>query len=184
LTLLVIHVKILLRKKDERDTTWQPSEGRARRAKHLPGGAGKTRGSDAPNDQFNRNWTILSFSSPGISAVQKTKQGSKWVILPGRRRTMKDQPVFRDERTITIEHSSYRWGYFVITYGLLLIIAFRAFIYKESNWDLMALVILSGLITTAYQGLHKILSRRWIYLFSVTLLIAAVIAVVVGFLLK
>ena len=97
---------------------------------------------------------------------------------------MKDQPVLRDERTITIEHSSYRWGYFVVTYGLLLIIAFRAFIYKESNWDLMALVILSGLITTAYQGLHKILSRRWVYFFSVTLLIAAVVAVVVGFLLK
>jgi uncharacterized membrane protein HdeD (DUF308 family) len=97
---------------------------------------------------------------------------------------MNNQPVLRDERTITIEHSSYRWGYFVITYGLLLIIGLRAFIYKESNWDLMALVILSGLITTAYQALHKILSRRWAYLFSVTLIVAAVVAVVIGFLLK
>ena len=97
---------------------------------------------------------------------------------------MKDQPIQRDERTIAIENASYRWGYLAVTHGLLLIIAFRAFFYNQSNWDLMALVILSGLITTLYQGLNQIFTRRWAYLFTATLIIAAVVAAAIMFLLK
>jgi hypothetical protein len=95
---------------------------------------------------------------------------------------IKDQPVIRDERTLFVENSSYRWGYLVVAYGILLIIAIRAFLFKESHWDLMALVVLSGLITTAYQGIHRILSRHWVYLFLVTLLVAAALAVGIAFL--
>jgi hypothetical protein len=95
-----------------------------------------------------------------------------------------DQPVLRDERTISIENTSYRWGYLVVTYGLLMIVAFRAFYFKQSNWDLMALVILSGIVTTAYQGFHQMFTRHWIYFFAVILLIAAAVAVLIAVLLK
>jgi uncharacterized membrane protein HdeD (DUF308 family) len=90
---------------------------------------------------------------------------------------MKDQPILHDERTVTIENASYRLGYMVLSYGLLFIVAFRAFFYHESNWDLMALVILTGLATNAYQGFHQILSKRWVYLFAITAIIAAVVAI-------
>ena len=90
---------------------------------------------------------------------------------------MKDQPILHDERTVALENASYRLGYMVLSYGLLFIVAFRAFFYNESNWDLMALLILTGLATTAYQGFHKILSKRWVYLFVITAVIAAVAAI-------
>lgn len=97
---------------------------------------------------------------------------------------MKDQVVFRDERTITVENASYRWGYLVVTYGLLIMIAFRAFFFKQSNWDLLALVILSGLVTTAYQGSHHIFTRRWMVVFTLTILVAAVVATLVAIVIK
>lgn len=97
---------------------------------------------------------------------------------------MKDTPVFKDERSIAVENASYRWGYFVLTYGLLIIVAIRAFFFNESNWDLMALVIISGLVTTAFQGYHQLFTRRWIYLFGLTLVIAAGVAALVVFVLK
>ncbi len=97
---------------------------------------------------------------------------------------MKDQPVFRDERTISIENASYRWGYLVVSYGLLILIAFRGFFYKESNWDLMALVIISGFVATAYQGFHQMFTRRSIYLFGAIFLIGAVLAALIAFVLR
>ena len=70
-------------------------------------------------------------------------------------------PVVRDERTLVVENASYRLAYQVVTFGLLLDVAFRAFALKQSNWDLFALVILGGLVTTVYQGANKVLTRRW-----------------------
>ena len=94
---------------------------------------------------------------------------------------MKDQPVFRDERTVTVENASYRWGYLVVTYGLLILIALRAFFFKQSNWDLMALVVLSGLVTSVYQGAHRIFTRRWVVVVALTVLMAAIVAALVAF---
>jgi hypothetical protein len=90
---------------------------------------------------------------------------------------MKEQPILHDERTVTIENASYRLGYMVLSYGLLFIVAFRAFFHNESSWDLMALIILTGLATTVYQGFHRILSGRQAYLFAMTAVIAAVAAI-------
>ena len=53
--------------------------------------------------------------------------------------------VHRDERTTAVENASYRWAYLVLSFGLLLIVAFRSFVYGESAWDLLALVVLGGL---------------------------------------
>jgi hypothetical protein len=90
---------------------------------------------------------------------------------------MKDQPVLHDERTVMVENASYRLGFMILSYGLLIIVALRGFFYKESNWDLMALVILAGGFTTAYQGFHQIFSKRWVYVFAITAIIAVVVAV-------
>jgi len=94
---------------------------------------------------------------------------------------MKDQSVIRDERTVTVENSSYRWSYLLLSFGLLAIVAYRGFVWRESSWDLLALVVLGGLVTTFYQGVHRILSRRWVVVAITTGLVATAIAVAIAF---
>lgn len=89
---------------------------------------------------------------------------------------MNGSNVVRDERTLAVENASFRWAYFFTTYGLLAAVAYRAFALKESSWDLLALVIASGALTTGYQGLHKVLTRRWV----VSALVATLAAIVVA----
>ena len=91
---------------------------------------------------------------------------------------MKDQTIIRDERTITVENSSYRWGYLLLSYGLLVVVAYRSFIWRQSSWDLLALVVLGGVVTTLYQWTHRVLSRHWVIVTIVAALLAAVVAVV------
>ena len=95
---------------------------------------------------------------------------------------MKNQSVIRDERTITIENASYRWAYLLLSFGLLVIVAYRGYAQQESNWDLLALVLLGGLVTTLYQGIHRVLSRRWALVAAMTVLVAAVVALATIFL--
>jgi hypothetical protein len=92
---------------------------------------------------------------------------------------MKNTSVIRDERTTAVENASYRLGYTLLAYGLLLIVAYRGFAMQESNWDLMALIILSGLVTTFYQGIHRILSRRWAWLAVGTMIVAGIVAALI-----
>lgn len=93
---------------------------------------------------------------------------------------MKDQSIIRDERTIVVENASYRWAYLLLSFGLLVIVAYRGFARRESSWDLLALVVLSGLVTTLYQGAHKVLSRRWALVAITTALVAAGIALAIA----
>ena len=46
--------------------------------------------------------------------------------------------VQRDERTTAIENASYRWAYLFLSFGLLLVVAYRSFARQESPWDLGA----------------------------------------------
>lgn len=90
---------------------------------------------------------------------------------------MKTDDVVRDERTISIENSSYRWAYLLLSFGLLATIAYRSRVGHESNWDLMALVIAAGMIATLHQAFHRVLTRRWALVSAATLVIAAVVAI-------
>ena len=89
---------------------------------------------------------------------------------------MSDQTVMRDERTISVENSGYRWAYLFLTFGLLVVVAYRGFVGRESSWDLLALIVLSGLVTLLYQGIHRVLSRRWAWVTLATVLAAAGLA--------
>jgi 1,4-dihydroxy-2-naphthoate octaprenyltransferase len=95
---------------------------------------------------------------------------------------MTDQPVNRDERTVVIENASYRLAYLVISFGVLVSVAYRSFILKQSNWDLLALVVLGGVTATLYQGAHKVLSRRWMLATVITVMAAGLIAFVIALL--
>ena len=93
---------------------------------------------------------------------------------------MNNKSVTRDERTSVVENTSYRIAYLVMSFGLLGIVAYRGFFLQQSSWDLLALVILGGLTATMYQGINKVLSRRWIMTTLAILVIAGLLAVVIG----
>ncbi len=92
---------------------------------------------------------------------------------------MNGSHVDRDERTLAVENTSFRWAYLFMTYGLLAIVAYRAFALKESSWDLLALVVASGVLTTGYQGFRRVLTRRWVVTAVVATLVAAAVAALV-----
>jgi vacuolar-type H+-ATPase subunit I/STV1 len=86
-----------------------------------------------------------------------------------------------DQRHITSE-ASYRMGYLFISFGLLLVVAYRSFMNNESPWDLLGLVIGSGIVCGAYQWHHKALSARLAATFLLTFILSAVLAALVVFL--
>jgi hypothetical protein len=69
--------------------------------------------------------------------------------------------VDRDERTIAVENASYRWAYQLLSFGILVVVAYRSFVFGESAWDLFALVIASGLVPLFYQGSNQALPADW-----------------------
>jgi hypothetical protein len=90
---------------------------------------------------------------------------------------MNNQSVTRDERTAAVENTSYRIAYLVISFGLLVCIAYRGFVLQQSSWDLLGLVILGGVTATIYQGTNKVLSRYSIWATLATLVIAGALAI-------
>src|ERR1017187_3122609 len=91
---------------------------------------------------------------------------------------MTARPVERDERTIAIENEAYRLSYLVLSFGVLTIIAFRAFVRGEACWDLFALVVIGGSVNSAYRAWKQTLFTSWIVITLVTMVAAAVVAVI------
>jgi len=89
---------------------------------------------------------------------------------------MNKQSITCDERTVGVENVSYRYAYLVMSFGLLISVAYRSFVLQQSNWDLLALVILGGITATLYQKYQNILSRRWKLATIATVVIAGFIA--------
>jgi len=93
---------------------------------------------------------------------------------------MKNQIITHDERTTMVENASYRLAYLVMSFGSLLIVAYRGFVMKQTSWDLLVLVIVGGVVATLYQGTHQIISRRTfigiIVLSVITMIIASLFA--------
>ncbi len=71
-------------------------------------------------------------------------------------------PAERDERTVAVENASYRWSYLVLSFGILILVAYRGLVKHENAWDLLLLVIVGGSVGTIYQGRHRVLTRHWV----------------------
>jgi hypothetical protein len=99
---------------------------------------------------------------------------------------MKDQPVIRDERYYAVENASYRIGFIILMYGLMVLIIIRSIAFQESNWDLFALIIISSFAATIYQFAKKIIvfSWRYVYISIAAAVLAALLAFGIGLLLK
>jgi hypothetical protein len=86
----------------------------------------------------------------------------------------------RDERTVAVENAGYRWSSLTLSYGLLIIVAVRAFARGEQPWDLLALVVLAGAVHAAYQASRQVLQRRWVLASALSFVAAAVLALVIA----
>lgn len=92
---------------------------------------------------------------------------------------MTANPVPRDERTIVVEHASYRLAYLFLSNGLLVLVGYRSFVRGESSWDLFALIILGGLVATGYQASRHVLGWRWAKVTLLTMVLAALLAIAI-----
>lgn len=88
--------------------------------------------------------------------------------------------LMRDERELTVDHAADRLSYLVLSFGLLVVVAWRSLALGEASWDLLALVLLGGFAGTAYRLRERAVSRRWWTLAVLTGALALGLAVVVA----
>jgi hypothetical protein len=86
-----------------------------------------------------------------------------------------------DKRPATV-NASYRWAYMVLVFGVLASVAYRGFVFQQQSWDLLALVVVSGAVSTFYEYNQAVISSRRIMLAGLAIVIAVVIGVVMGLL--
>jgi len=84
--------------------------------------------------------------------------------------------VDRDEREIGIDRAGDRLAYIVMSYGLLVVVAWRSLVAGEAAWDLMGLVLLGGAVGTAYRLINGAVTRTWLAVAAVSVVAAAVVA--------
>jgi hypothetical protein len=87
----------------------------------------------------------------------------------------------RDEREIGIDQAADRLAYLVVSYGLLLAVAWRSFARGESAWDLLALVLLGGVVGGVYRLLNGAVTRTWLAVAALTAAAGLVVAAILAF---
>ena len=85
----------------------------------------------------------------------------------------------RDEREGAVDNAADRLSFVVLAYGLLAIVAIRAF-NGEATWDLLGLVVLAGCAGLAYRLQKRVVSRPWTLVVLGTIVAAAVTAATVA----
>jgi hypothetical protein len=88
--------------------------------------------------------------------------------------------VIKDERSEVVEKASYSVAYIFICFALLLDVVYRAFKTGESSFDLLAIVILSGIVSTIYQAKHQILNKSWLKTVVIVLAISIFVGVMIS----
>jgi hypothetical protein len=84
--------------------------------------------------------------------------------------------VLRDERETRIDLAGDRLAYLVVSYGLLLIVAYRSFVHSDPTWDLLGLVVLGGIVGVVYRIRRGVLSGRWTVMLLATVALAVVVS--------
>jgi hypothetical protein len=84
--------------------------------------------------------------------------------------------VQHEERTGADERVGYRRAYVFVSFGLLFGVAYRSFVLGEAAWDLLALVVLGGVVVAVDRGRERAPMGRWTLMSLLTALVAAVFA--------
>jgi hypothetical protein len=86
----------------------------------------------------------------------------------------------RDEREAAVEQGGDRLAYIVLSYGLLVIIAYRSLVDRQASWDLLALVVLGGIVSVGYRMSRRALSRTALLVVGLTIAVAVVVGALVA----
>ena len=62
-----------------------------------------------------------------------------------------DRFMVRDEREHLTDLAADRLGFLVLSFGLLLIVAYRSFVNGVASWELLGLILVSGVVSGAYR---------------------------------
>jgi hypothetical protein len=81
----------------------------------------------------------------------------------------------RDEREAAVELGGDRLAYLVVSYGLLLVVAYRSLVERQASWDLLGLVVLGGIVSVGYRMTRRALSRNALVLIGLTIAICVVV---------
>jgi hypothetical protein len=81
-----------------------------------------------------------------------------------------------DTREDRIDLAADRIAYLVVSYGLLLSVAYRSFVNGDAAWDLIGLVVLGGIVGVAYRARQGAMSGRWTLVLVATIGVAFVVA--------
>jgi len=85
----------------------------------------------------------------------------------------------RDEREAAVEQGGDRLAYIVLSYGLLVIVAYRSLVDRQASWDLLALVVLGGIVSVGYRMSRRALSRNALAVVGLTIAVAVVVGALV-----
>jgi hypothetical protein len=92
--------------------------------------------------------------------------------------------VMRDERTTAVENASYRVAYGFVAFAVLLDVIYRSGVRGEAPWDLLAIVIVSGIGSSLYLARYRVLTRQSVGVLLLASLLAAIFAAVLAVLLS
>lgn len=85
----------------------------------------------------------------------------------------------RDEREAAVDLAADRVSYLVLAFGILAVAAWRGFA-GEATWDLLGLVVLSGVAGLAYRLARGAVTRSWIAITAACVVGAALVAIIVA----
>lgn len=84
-----------------------------------------------------------------------------------------------DDRETNADAGGDRLAYLVLSFGVLAIVAYRSFVRGEASWDLLALVVLGGLVGAGDRLSRGTITRQAALLIGLTMVVAFVVAVIV-----
>ncbi len=65
-----------------------------------------------------------------------------------------------------------------MSFGLLAVVAVRGFVDREASWDLLTLVIVSGLVGAAVRAPRHVVTRHWLVVLVATVAVATLVAAI------
>ena len=95
-----------------------------------------------------------------------------------------DRLLARDEREMSIDRGADRLAYVVVSFGLLVIVAYRSIVDGVASWELLGLVLLGGAVSAIYRMRHGVLTRQAALVLAaasgIAFLVAAFVALRLG----
>jgi hypothetical protein len=91
-----------------------------------------------------------------------------------------DRLVARDEREMSVDRAADRLAYLVLSFGLLVIVAYRSIVDGVASWERLALVLLGGAVGAIYRLSHGVLTRQAALVLAAAVGIAFLVAAFVA----